>query len=213
MSNDWKTRAGFLSPKFVEHEVAGAKIKFWPISVGKAVRLKTVAAPLVDALVILFGGYLDQANTQISRRYPTEDGEGSETRVEAMSIETLTLRNGQRSGAIAKAIEALTQPESLAVIGEVLKDSMREVFEDDKTPPLEIAAALSPAELRQALAGLARANAEVFGPFAEGAGKMLVRVLGGLSLGSRAGSLEIEAAVSEAIAGIAEKAAGVPSAD
>lgn len=210
MSN-WREKAGFAAPSTVEHEVAGRRLRFWPISVGKAVKLRAIGGPLVKALVVVMGGALDQANDKVVRQVPDEHGMvATETVIQAVDPSVMSYRAQARGKAVEDAILALTEPESLQIVGEALLDSLRDLREelgDDCPPPREFVQALSPAELRQAITGLGKANAEVFGPF----GKLAVKVFGKLGTLVDEGFTKelLEQAVSEAVEEVAEAAESI----
>lgn len=189
---DWKTKFSFLDSDSlaVEHHIGavrkstpdpdptkppvisyegGEKLKFWPVSVATAFRLKSVAVPLVNAIMVLCQTATSDTKS-VQRTLPSLPGEPAITEFEseAISPALAELRDKQRRGAIDEAMRALTDDASIAAIGMLLQDSLRDAFpriERQNWPPADVWAKELPITiLPDMLVGVAKANKGVFGP-------------------------------------------------
>lgn len=167
MSSSWKERAGFLAPKEIEHTVAGTSVKFWPPSMRQVAKLRVVGGTLAKSLITLWGTESEQDTGKIVT--------DTETMIQPIEPALAQLRQKQRAEAVEEAIGSLLSSETLGVVGELLIDSMREVFPPEGTHPpgLEITNSMTPQELKECLHGLIKANSGAFGPFASSVGKVL----------------------------------------
>lgn len=173
----WKDKVSFLAPTYIEHEVGGETLKFWPVSLGVAVKLRAIGAPLAEALSILFAP-TDNDATVIIREFEGGDG-GKEKVVEAVDPKLAEMRDKQRADALSKAIKTLSDSKNLGVIGEIIMDSMRENFpkSEPRPPGLEVMNELPLKPLKEIIMGIVKANKDVLGPFAEKAQERLGQVI------------------------------------
>lgn len=161
--------AGFLtSPNFVEHEVNGKTLKFYPVSLGTALKLRTIAKPLASAITTLFAGGDKDVGSKVKE---TTSNEGSvyERIVDAISPDLAKMRQDRVDFAVRDLIDALTKDESLLVVAELFADSCRDEWQRP-VPPAQIKAIkdeLDTESLPQVLAGLAKANRKLFGPLGD----------------------------------------------
>lgn len=183
MSN-WKEAFTSGTPCYVEEEVAGKKEKFWPVSVGMAFKLRRLGGSLAKALSVLFGATdRKQDQNKVIRQFASShvDEKGKaifdfEDITEAITPAMAELRLTQRQQALEGVIEALTSEENMAVVGDIIKDSMRERFKkDDPTVPpgQEVFSMIPLPFFPSVLTGLAKANKGVFGPLGEQMGDLV----------------------------------------
>lgn len=172
---DWKEGKSFLgSTNFVEHQVNGQTLRFHPVSVTVFFRLRKLAKPIATAVSTLFFPN-DSRDVRIVEQTIAPSGDdpgGKVTTNEPVSPEIAIMRDEQRSVAIAEAIDALTSDENADVVGEVIMDSLRDLFprrSADNPPAREFMQALDACALAGLLIGVAKANAEVLGPLGKAA--------------------------------------------
>lgn len=169
MSSSWKNQ--FSSPKSIKHRVGETDHYFWPMSVRVLVKLKAVGSPVINALSVLFNKTRRAQDVkQTQRSWEDGDLKGLDTVIEEISPEMAALRATEARDAIEEALTAVTDPENLGIMGDIIIDSLRKVFkpgDPDSPPGLEVAQFYDVIQMRQILTGLAKANAEVFGPFAQ----------------------------------------------
>lgn len=169
-TKDW--RKNFLPPKRTTHEVSGVEWQFYPISVDCAIKLRSLGGPLVSALTVLFARNSNDVR-QIVREFDASATEsaGRESVVEAISPELATLRSKERRDALKEAVDTVFDPENKNMVGQVLMDSLRDMFPRDTRrdwpPAQEFMKHFDVVTLREAVVGLIKANVEVFGPFAK----------------------------------------------
>lgn len=161
---NWKDSPVFCSTKAVEYEVGGEILKFWPLSVERVFTLRALATPIAQAIVRLQPGGND--TTIIERQVSYAEGPGREVINEAIHPELAKVREAQQAKAIKELIEAVTDPKHAALIGDLLIDSLRELFPDGSKKPggNEVLRALPAPRLIEMLRGLMKANAEVVDP-------------------------------------------------
>ena len=133
MSNDWKNHS-FLAPKAVpcavgEPDSLGDQPteNFYPISVGAAVKLRALGGSLAQALSVLFSGGKEDTAEVAKAFGDGEDGYGKETIRQAIDPRLAELRMKAKAKAAKDAVEALLHKDNVALIGEVLQDSLGEV--------------------------------------------------------------------------------------
>lgn len=170
----------YLTPKGVEHEINGVKKTFYPMSLGMASKLKPLTKPIGNALAILFGdkrsdrGYTIRKLTNIG-----DQSAGEENVFTAISTDLAQKRTEEREKAILLILEALGNAEGMNILASIIADSMR----DDFKRPVEEAQVqmlsqhLTIPMLAKHLAGVGKANAELFGPLAERVKKVGAAVL------------------------------------
>lgn len=177
MSED---KALFLSPHFVEHEINGHLLKFHPVSVLHAFKLKTIAKPIAGALATFFAGWSEANVGKTIREFGSGTvDEGREAITTAIDPALAKLRQEQQDAALEKLVAALTDEKVLEIVGALITDSLRDA------PDWSIAPSESTKRMRSMdvltlsgyLTGLAKANARVFGPLGDRAAAIL-KVLG-----------------------------------
>lgn len=160
---DFKDKFSFFSPEFIEQNVQGQILKFYPICVRTSFRIRSVAQPIARALTVLMTRH-DTDTAQHSKA--NKDGVIQDVKMDAISADLAAARTSEREGAVGRAIGALLDPDNAAVLGIMLADSLRDdlprniatvdakKFVDEMPLPA----------LTEMLTGLARANKKVFGP-------------------------------------------------
>jgi len=165
----WKEKFTFLSPTFVEHEVQGTKLHFYPISVKFIFELKTLGKPIAQALATLFSDKENDTGTTIKNVEDSKKGlKENETVIVPVSVEIAVLRDQQKQGAFEALFEALSEQDNAMLLGRMLMDSLREDFNDtereDRNLALDFIKDMDFAVLRDMITGLVKSNAKVLGP-------------------------------------------------
>ncbi len=171
----WKERLSFLTPHYETAPVAGTDQHFYPISLGLAFRLRDIGKPLAKALSVLFADRSHDTGTVDRQVSSTQrDAQGNviydrETILEPISDKLAALRVEQRSKAIEDLIEAVTSDNNLGVLGDLIVDSLRDLFpREAKDNPKGLDLLKDPdvnmAVLRDMILGMAKANRQVFDP-------------------------------------------------
>jgi len=163
----WKDKLSFLSPTCITHEINGSNVNFYPISLGLAFRLRTVAKPLVLAIQTLFATDKNDTGSTQKTTKRGEDSYDSETILAPITPELAALRSKQTADAVASLVDSILGDENLKIVGEILMDSMRDHFPPgnrDNPPPSEFIKEIEPSTAVQMLMGVLKANKGVFGP-------------------------------------------------
>lgn len=156
--------ASFLSTNAVESIVKGKKENFYPVSVGMAFRLKTLAEPLGLALASVFK---TDTKNDVGRKEiisPTDSGPAMQTTIDPVSLPLAQFRAAQTSGAVADFMRAIAGEDTQRMLADLIMDSMRDyekISVDDflKITPLDA--------IPEQVAGVVKANQGVFGPLAQ----------------------------------------------
>lgn len=168
---DWKEKLSFVSPQGEDHEVApGVVLTFYPVSVAAAFKLRKAGKLLVKALSYFFADNGRDSDT-IIRKIKSPDTESSEENYLAPKVELAKLRQEQKDKAIEDLIDAITEPENMAMVGLLIMDSLRDVFPRDKKrewpPGSEFIESMEVTQIVPYIVGLAKANKKVLGPLAD----------------------------------------------
>jgi len=162
----WNTQPCF-TPTFINHRVGEQDIKFYPVSLGMMFKLKAIATPIARSITTLFS----KKDEDTTRRIVSLKSGDSETHIGAVSTELATFRDTQQVEAIGKLVETLTDAETLKVLGEIVMDSMRELFppgsKKDWPPAAEFCNTVPLPAFGQMLVGVCQANKDVLGPLGE----------------------------------------------
>jgi hypothetical protein len=153
--------------KTVTATVSGVEVEFWSCSFPVLFQLKSAVGPISKLVMGLFkGGRNDVGRYQEDSR----NKEGQPIRVTqemAITPEMVKVRAEQTNKMIQEALDGLFADQNRLLIGKVLMDSMRGIGLPRKPETKEIEAFLQDLDLEQVvemLQGVAKANAEVFGP-------------------------------------------------
>lgn len=172
----WKSKFTFLTPNCVSHTIGEKEYKFYPISVGLAFKLRSVAKPLTKALTTLLGDTKEDTGS-IQRVVANAQGTSDqEIVIEPISADLARLRHEQRQKAVEELVEALTAEANLEIVGDILVDSLREDFPPgDKSNPTgkQFMAEITLPNVPDLLIGVAKANKGVFGPLVSKVGAMM----------------------------------------
>lgn len=170
----WREKITFCTPTFETHEVNGKELQFYPVSYKKLIELRRIGRPLAVAISRFFSNdKSDIASTVRDFNDPqTGQRRGSEIVSESITIEVLQYREQQREMAIDGLIDAISQDANILVIGEIVMDSLRDVFprnpsKDDITEFVfgsEERPGLDPGTIWQLCEGVLKANRKVFDP-------------------------------------------------
>lgn len=161
----WRNRAAFLSKTSCQtSDVLGVPTNFYPVSISLMFTLRDAAKPIASALAALFQKTERDAGYVMQNK---PDGGGTETTSLPVSPELAKLRYDQTHRAATEMIDAIFKPETQKIVGTIIVDSLRDVFDrpytsEDVTDFLAEPGTL-PA-LPDLLIGLAKANKGVFGP-------------------------------------------------
>lgn len=169
----WKDTFTFLTPTFIEHEVQGQKLHFYPISVKFIFELKALGKPLAKALSTIFSNSENAtandtgATTQVVEN--TREGfKETKTVMDPIGVDIAILRDSQKREAFEEAFEAFSNQDNGMLIGRMLMDSLRDHFSDeerkDRNEALKFIQSLNFLSLRDVLMGFIKANAKVLGP-------------------------------------------------
>lgn len=166
----WQDKLSCFSPNYVLHEVAGEELHFYPVSVGMAFKLRVIGRPLAKSLSVLFGNKDQDHGTRdvtVRNEYGTDD---RQIIIDPISEGLARIRHEQRTESIEKLVESLTDDGNAAVVGEIIMDSLRDVFpkgDAHRPPPTEFINQMPLPVLGGMIMGLVQANKEVFGPLTE----------------------------------------------
>jgi hypothetical protein len=169
--SDWKDQLPFLTAsKPVTKTIQGSEVKFYPVSVAKAFKLKSLAGPIGNLVNCL--GQKNLATGSETQRFVGEDGEPGGEIFKAFAIDPVLEEQqaARRSKAIQDLIVQVTNKENYETFAEILMDSMKDVFPrgDRNNPPPQAFLDSVPLPVLPALvAGLIDANKEVFGSLGE----------------------------------------------
>jgi hypothetical protein len=170
-------RESLFRPKYVEHEVAGEALRFYPLSLSMLWKMKTAVEPMVQAFRALSSGKNDVEKT-IDQGVDDQTGERRFlSHFGAVKPDLAAMREEKIEASLRKAVDAFFEPKMRDFVGELIADSLREEFTrkeardqqvvrtfvdgNDETPGLDFVT------LGQMVVGLAKANEGVFGPFAK----------------------------------------------
>lgn len=166
--NDWKESPLFAPENnYHEVEIQGTTHKFWAICPTKIFKLRRLATPIAQALMAMRPGANDVTIVDRDIANDGSGGRGREIITEGISPQLAKLRFEQQEAGLKSLIESLTDEANAAILGELIMDSMREVFpRTGKLPAgIEVVKGLQTAgRLLQVLRAIAVANAEVIDP-------------------------------------------------
>lgn len=169
-SEGWAGKLSCFSPNYVAHDVSGEELRFYPISVGLAFKLRTIGKPLARSLAVLFGNKDQDHGTKDTEVTNTDGSKDRQVSIEPITEGLAKIRFEQRVEAIDGIITALTDEQNAAVVGEIIMDSLADVFKKSERkewpPVMEFINTMPLPVLGGMLMGVIKANQEVFGPLA-----------------------------------------------
>jgi len=152
--------------KTVFSEVSGQQVEFWSCSFPVLFQLKSAVGPISKGVMSLFRGNRNDVS-RFQEDTKTKDGSPSRVIQEmAITPEMAKVRAEQNNKAIQEALDAIFADQNRLLLGKVLMDSMRGICKR-KPEPKEIEDFLADLDFGivvEMLMGVAKANAEVFGP-------------------------------------------------
>ena len=165
-----------LSPLSVEREIHGQTVTFYTCSVRVCARLSGLLSQLAGHFTTLLGSGSSRDQGSVEEIYQQAEGEVmSKHIIEPINPDLAALRTKQKEKALHGAIQAIFDPKNRAAIGELLIDSIKDVFPRGKRRPAEecqeFVDEMDVPTLIEFLKGLAEANAKVFGDLGKGLGR------------------------------------------
>lgn len=161
----------YFGQKSVLVDLAEGKppVRFYAVSPGLLLQLRGMARPITQALAVLFADKdRDGGRVLRSFRDPKTGEEGTETVLEAVSVQMATFRSQEREQAIDRLIDAVADDNTRIALARLIMDSMRDEWERPVANEAVKAFADNPALTLQAwgamLKGVAKANAGILGP-------------------------------------------------
>lgn len=168
----WKDRLTFREKHCVEHDVCGAKLRFYPNRIGLLHELAEVSKPVASALAALF---VDRSGDATSTDKTMVQGDTTirECSLQGVSPEIIRLRATEREAAVSALLTAVSDARNRLLLGRLLMDSMRDEFPyAADRPPAEVEEflygsadfpGLDVPALAAMVGGWIKANAKVFG--------------------------------------------------
>lgn len=160
------SKISLFSPHFVEHEVNGQSVRFYPISVLCLGRMRSVIAKLASAMSTVLAGDKREAG-HIVENFEAPDGSRGEKFTQSpINPDLASMRAKQRADAVESAITTLLEPKNAASLCELLMVSMRDAGfprSPSNTDIDKFHAEVDVHTLIQMIVGCAKANAKVFG--------------------------------------------------
>jgi hypothetical protein len=166
---NWKDKLPFLdAAEPVSKSIQGEPVNFYPISAGKIFKLKGLAKPIGKILASIGGGKDDTIGSETTRFAGTDNDPAGETiKIQAINPVLEQQRADRKQKAVSELIDALTDDSNIGIVGEILIDSMRDVFprgDKDNPPGRQFIVSLDLPILAEMVAGVLAANKEIFGP-------------------------------------------------
>lgn len=182
MAKNWKS-AAFLTSNHIEHEVKGVKEKFYPVSVKMAFKIKTLAEPLANAVMAFFRSDSSQDTGTRETISPVEGTAlvAHQKVTEPISLQLAQFRAAQFASAVKDLFQAGCSEDTQKVLGELVMDSMKEYFGDQKPTAEEFLAETPLDVLPDLIVGMVKANKGVFGPLALKVEKWIGEMKNGLA--------------------------------
>lgn len=166
----WQEKIGCFTPNFITEKVMDKDVHFYPVSVGLMFKLREVGRPLARSLAVLFAKNEADMGSKNVILDNVSGGKDQEISVEPISEGLAKIRHEQRVDAIEGIVTSLTDPKNVTIVGEIIMDSMRDVFprgDNDNPPAQEFMQQLPVPALTGCLIGVGKANKGVFGPLAD----------------------------------------------
>lgn len=163
-------RESLFTPKHVAHKIGDQEMKFHPVSLNMLWKLRTAFEPVIEALRVLTAGKNDVERT-VDQGRDDEGNERTVTHMGAVTTEMAKLRQDQSDAAWKRALDCIFGEDSRELIGELLADSLRDDFTREEAIEAgmgkKVIESLDLGTMVEMVNGLLKANAGVFGPFAE----------------------------------------------
>ncbi len=118
----------FLTLDGVEHEVCGRVLKFYPASLRATYTIKSLAKPLLQAVLTAFSGVGQETGLTERQMNKADGGLGIETVVVPISAELAKVKIEAREKAYAALIDAALDPGNGKFVCGVIMDSLRDDY-------------------------------------------------------------------------------------
>lgn len=152
--------------KSVISKVGDTDVEFFSLSFPTLFAMKSAVGPIAKVLSGIFSG-----RGLTGRFEQTKDGE-TIINQQALTPEMFKLRAEQSAATMRDAVEAIFSDQNRLLVGRILMDSMRGLPQCPRKPSVpqieEFLADLDLGQIIEMLNGVAKANAEVFGPLVQG---------------------------------------------
>jgi hypothetical protein len=144
-----------------------------------------LSKPLAQALTVLFTNKeSDTGATTQSIENGKEGRKEIKTVVDPLTVEIAVYRSNQKQEAFESLFEALSNQDNGMLLGRMIMDSLREIFDEkdreDRNRALELIKAMDLATLKDMITGLIKANAKVLGPLEDMAAQFSKAFMSGL---------------------------------
>lgn len=170
------------SDEYVTQEVQGETIKFYPMSMPTAFKLKQAGRTLARAFAAFYAARQQPTGHKMRDISDPEGGTIHEFEKEGLPVEMYRERNNQADVAIDQFVEALTAPPNWDALCHAIAESMREVRQENglSTPELakQIKEECDTMTIIPLLKGLLAANTQAFGDVGKTLAQTLNRGLG-----------------------------------
>lgn len=157
--------------KSVMSKVGDQDVEFFSLSFPVLFAMKSAVGPVAKVLGNLFRPATnDVGRFQEDTRDPKNGGPVRVTQQQPISLELAKFRSEQSTKNMHEAIEAIFADQNRLLIGRILMDSMRGICPRKPEPKAieEFLADLDLGIVVEMVQGVVKANAEVFGPLAQG---------------------------------------------
>jgi hypothetical protein len=185
----WKDRLTFRERHFVEHDVCGTRLRFYPNRIGLLHELAEVSKPVAAALAALFADKSGDA-TSTDKTMVQGDTTVRECSLQGVAPEVIRLRADERERAVAALLSAVSDARNRLLLGRLLMDSLRDEFPYAvDRPPAEVEEflygsadfpGLDVPAVASMVGGWIKANAQVFGDAGKQVAALVESRLGGL---------------------------------
>jgi hypothetical protein len=172
----------FLSDRSVTSTVAGRDLKFFPVSVWTALKLRKISSTIAKSAAVLFEGGEALRSSKFREVY--EGGKGGDggiqrdREMQAIDPKLAEMRHLHRQAAIDDLLNTLMLEENGFLLADFIKDSLREEsidFSNSSDGRRKFLETLSVDILAEIVAGLIQANKAVFDPLVAWVREMIAR--------------------------------------
>lgn len=153
----------FLNPGFVELEVGGKLLKFYPMSIRALPKLHTLIKPFVKAV----SGFFATTDNDVEREFKdindvTSGGSVRHTHVKAADLQVSKYRDEQMEKRISSLVDTILEESNHEQLAVLIIDSLRDEWPDAKPSPSDFLSSMDLAILADLLLGVFEANKVVF---------------------------------------------------
>jgi len=171
-------RFTFRGKRYIEHDVAGNTLHFYPNRMALLEEARDLSAPVAKAVSVLFADESKDNSSAVKRHHEGEFYMEDIT-TDAITVEMAEHRQSERDKAIDQILSSLADARSLILLGRLFMDSLREEFEYKRNRPAQEVEeflygeegeewnGLDAPDLIQLFSGWMKANSKVFGDVGE----------------------------------------------